>query len=334
MLTNIAVSQTCSYSVTLTSHGATCLQSDTIKLTTPSPASSITWYRNGDSVAVSDLSPKIIAGRKTGNGSGSTPELLYEPHGIHIDRSGNIYVADAGNHRIQKWAPGASEGITIAGGYDSDDAVPNEMIVYNPFGVGFDSSGNFYTIDYAARRIQKWTPGATSGITIADGRFNSELLGTPMGIYVTKGGTLYVSEFPNYRVQKWLPGATTGITVAGGNGFGNANNQVAFPTGVFVDERDETVYVCDLNNNRVQKWLAGATSGITIAGGNGLGNAANQLNSPWGIFVTGDGTVYVADRSNNRVQKWEAGAISGITVAGGNGSGNSPGQLASPTDVF
>ncbi|CAF4912568.1 unnamed protein product, partial [Rotaria sp. Silwood1] len=38
------------------------------------------------------------------------------------------------------------------------------------------------------------------------------------------------------------------------------------PRAIFVD-RNENIYIADDDNNRIQKWLKGATSGITVAGG-------------------------------------------------------------------
>jgi len=76
-----------------------------------------------------------------------------------------------------------------------------------------------------------------------------------------------------------------------------------------------------------------ATSGLTVAGGNGAGSAANQLALPLNVAVDADGNVYVADASNDRVQKWAPGASSGVTVAGGNGAGSAANQLENPQAV-
>ena len=57
-------------------------------------------------------------------------------------------------------------------------------------------------------------------------------------------------------------------------------------------------------------------SGITVAGGNGQGQGANQLFLPVGIYIDVHGNLYVADLDNNRIQEWPPGATSGTTVAG------------------
>ncbi|CAF4346344.1 unnamed protein product, partial [Rotaria magnacalcarata] len=74
--------------------------------------------------------------------------------------------------------------------------------------------------------------------------------------------------------------------------------------------------------------------GITVAGGNGSGNALNQLNGPSGIFVDNDQVIYVADTDNHRIVEWKVGATSGQVIAGGNGKGNRADQLNSPYDVL
>src|SRR5438132_1083687 len=74
--------------------------------------------------------------------------------------------------------------------------------------------------------------------------------------------------------------------------------------------------------------------GITVAGGNGQGSAANQLTHPAGVFVDASGNIFIADQYNNRIQKWAPRATDGITVAGGNVAGNAANQLNYPTGVF
>ncbi len=241
-------------------------------------------------------------------GSGSSGAgYLSNPTDVFVDAAGNVYVADQNNSRVQRFAVGStsgSAGVTVAGGngYGS-----NANQLSYPSSVYVDATGNVYVSDLYNNRVQKWAPGATSGTTVAGGNgggSSANQLYYPMGIFVDALGNIYVADRYNYRVQKWAAGATSGTTVAGitGNG-GSGANQLNGPVDVYVDALGN-VYVADFYNYRVQKWAAGATSGTTVAGGNGNGSNANQLTYPTGVFVDANNSVYVVDQNNNRVQKW------------------------------
>ncbi|CAF5139852.1 unnamed protein product, partial [Rotaria sp. Silwood1] len=75
-------------------------------------------------------------------------------------------------------------------------------------------------------------------------------------------------------------------------------------------------------------------NGKTVAGGNGYGNATNQLSWPEGLFVDDDQTMIIADPGNHRIVQWKMGDTNGQVVAGGKGQGNRLDQLNWPTDVL
>ena len=50
---------------------------------------------------------------------------------------------------------------------------------------------------------------------------------------------------------------------------------------------------------------------MTVAGGRGKGDRANQLNYPCGLFVDEDQTIYIADWMNHRIVAWKGGAMRG-----------------------
>ncbi|CAF4710965.1 unnamed protein product, partial [Rotaria socialis] len=80
------------------------------------------------------------------------------------------------------------------------------------------------------------------------------------------------------------------------------------------------------------KW---SPNGVTIAGGNGAGGAANQLYYPFGLFVYDDQTVFIADMWNHRIMESRNGDTrNGQVVAGGNGQGSGLNQLSQPGDVL
>lgn len=74
-------------------------------------------------------------------------------------------------------------------------------------------------------------------------------------------------------------------------------------------------------------------NGVAVAGGNGIGAAANQFNEPNNVVVDSNMNLIIADLNNNRIQKWAPGATAGITIAGGNGAGTAANQFNHTTDV-
>ncbi|CAF4506058.1 unnamed protein product [Rotaria magnacalcarata] len=92
-------------------------------------------------------------------------------------------------------------------------------------------------------------------------------------------------------------------------------NQLRGPHGLFVDD-DQTLYIADWGNHRIVEWKAGATCGRVVAGGNGLGSTADQLNHPPDVIVDKvRDCLFIADGGNNRVLRWSLrGATSGETI--------------------
>lgn len=309
--------------------GGTCIGSELTVSSNVSP-SSLAWTLNGSTEISNqkiDINPNAItvAG---GNGAGKGANQLNNPNRFFLDKSGNMYIADMGNSRIQKWSPGATSGVTVAGGNGIGSAA-NQFD--RPTSVATDSKGNLYITDQNNARIQKWAPGATTGTSFIRVSYS------PTSVFIDANNDVYVSEQSAARVTKFPAGTTNnidmGTTVAGGVGEGSISRALNGPTGIFVDANGN-LYICDTNNDRVQKWEPYSQTGITVAGGNGHGSAANQLANPLGVFVDKNGNVYVADYNNARVQKWAPNATSGITVAGGNGLGNAPNQLDRPQGLW
>ncbi len=90
-----------------------------------------------------------------------------------------------------------------------------------------------------------------------------------------------------------------------------------------------SLVMSDISDNA--RWTK---KGITVAGGNGNGNALNQLSNPWNVYVDDNQTIYVADKENHRIVEWKKDATTGQVVAGGNGQGNRNDQLNSPMNVI
>ena len=93
-------------------------------------------------------------------------------YGVAVDSSGNVYVADVDNNRIQKFN---SNGIFITKWGSNGTA---DWQFYYPNGVAVDSSGNVYVTDLGNNRIQKFNSNGSIHHKVgfygtADGQFGS-----------------------------------------------------------------------------------------------------------------------------------------------------------------
>jgi DNA-binding beta-propeller fold protein YncE len=64
---------------------------------------------------------------------------------------------------------------------------------------------------------------------------------------------------------------------------------------------DETLYVCEYGNQRVQKFRR---DGTPLGTWGEPGRGPGQLNNPWALAVDGQGVVSVIDSNNHRVQRF------------------------------
>ncbi|CAF2919482.1 unnamed protein product [Rotaria sp. Silwood2] len=111
---------------------------------------------------------------------------------------------------------------------------------------------------------------------------------------------------------------STSITVAGLNNAPGVNaSQLYTPTDVALDPFN-TLYIPDFINNRVQKWLIGASSGTTVTGqvNATLSNTTGYLNRPAGIYIDSNDNIFVSDSNNHEIQLWANGALVGTLIAG------------------
>ena len=181
-----------------------------------------------------------------------------------------------------------------------------------------------YIADNGNGRIMKWTIGDSVGTVVA-GAFG-EVSTSVHRAALDKDGNLYVADSGNDRILKYPPDNEYEV-VAGMDG------ELSSPWTVAVDD-EGNFYAADNGGNRILKYVPGVSGYTVVAGGNGYGNAANQLAAPHSMDIDPtDGTLYIADTGNDRIQKWAPGATEGITVAGGDGSGPTEYQLSQPYDV-
>jgi NHL repeat-containing protein len=171
---------------------------------------------------------------------------------------------------------------------------------------GIAVSGGFvYVVETVNRRVQRFSLTGTSPTILISSGCNTGQLDYPYDITTDVGGNLYVTNTAticsggNDSFRKYSSSGSLLLTVGT---FGSGNGQFNFPTGIAVDTNGN-VFVCDRNNNRVQKFNA---SGVYVGkvGGTAIGTGNGQFNKPLSVSTDPSGNVYVVDAVNHRIQKF------------------------------
>lgn len=137
-----------------------------------------------------------------GNGtSGSGANMLFNPIGIFLDQSYNLYVADYDNHRIQKFPIGQLNGITVAG-----NGTPGSDTLNHPMAVLIDGDGYLYICDSGNDRILRSGPSGIACIVGCTGLTGAaaDQLDLPHSISFDRDGNLFVVDSGNARIQKFF----------------------------------------------------------------------------------------------------------------------------------
>jgi DNA-binding beta-propeller fold protein YncE len=255
-------------------------------------------------------------------GQGIGDGQLNVARAIANDAAGNIYVADSGNGRVQKFTQtGVFQSKWAAVGGTAPAGTPRPGTLYQPEGITIDEAGNVYVADTSNARVVKFTSGGVyvtqwGGSGPAPGQFAQ-----PRGIDVDASGNVYVADSGNNRIQKFT---STGAFLLGWTG-------VSGPGGVVIDNSGAVVVGATFDYQIAKFTQAGAP--ISRWGTRGTGDG--QLDRPRGVDVDAAGNVWVADSYNNRIQEFSSSGqfLAKLPNRAGNASGTGNGEFNDPYDV-
>jgi sugar lactone lactonase YvrE len=240
-----------------------------------------------------------------------------------VDGQGNVYVADSGNDRIQKFGS-SGKFLSKWGSSGKGDGQFS-----HPKGIVVDGQGNVYVADYGNDRIQKFdgsgkflSKWGSSGI--GEGQFSS-----PNSLAVDGQGNVFVSDIVfdtvisrnNNRIQKFDP---SGKFLTKWGSYGNGDGQFYSPGGVAVAvDLQGNVYVTDYIdihapenfNDRIQKF-----------DNNGKFLSKWEVLYPIGVAVDLQGNVYAVE-SYSVIEKFDNNGKS-LTTWGDSGNGDGAFDLA------
>jgi DNA-binding beta-propeller fold protein YncE len=127
---------------------------------------------------------------------GDKPGELSRARALALGPDGNLYVADACNHRIQVFT---RDGELIR--YWGTEGSQQGELSY-PYDLAFNRSGELYVVEYGNHRVQKFTiEGKSLGCWGGPGREPGQLY-SPWALVIDSKDRVHVIDTENHRVQR------------------------------------------------------------------------------------------------------------------------------------
>ncbi|HEY6099572.1 MAG TPA: hypothetical protein VIW03_09090, partial [Anaeromyxobacter sp.] len=261
------------------------------------------------------------------------------PTAAAIDASGNVLVADTGNHAVRMMKNDAAHTVvTLAGNGTAGDALGDgaSARLNTPTGIAVAQDGTIYVSDTGNQRILRLRPegagyaverlaGGEGWLGFADGDGASARFSNPGGLALS-GGRLYVADRQNNAIRRVDASTGRTDTLAGGGGQGSgdgarSSGKFSFPGDLAL--AGDALLVVDAGNRGIRRvsigtgavsTVAGAGGGSFDSGGYADGAASDARFMAAGGILADGGDVLVADGGNACVRRIQGGRVS--TVAG------------------
>jgi sugar lactone lactonase YvrE len=214
------------------------------------------------------------------NNGGLSASSLSNPTGLAVDAAtGDLWVSDAGNNRILRFAAAYSvttnqvSAVQVLGqaNFTANGAATSQNGLNFPTGLALEASGRLWAADYFNNRLLRFDNAASAGnganasgvlgqanFTTSAGALTQSSIGGPNGVTVDGAGNLYVADYFSNRVLRF-------------------NNAAAKANGANADGvLGQTLFTTN---------LAGVAT----------------MNQPVGALVTPSGDLFVSEASNHRI---------------------------------
>ena len=273
-----------------------------------------------------------------GGGYVDGPALQAEfrrPAALAMDAAGNLYIADAKNHRIRLLTPNgmvstvAGSGPTgaVSGGYA--DGPASSARLADPSGLCVATDGWLYVADSDNQRIRRVATNGTVSTwagssapvqpigAYVDGPRERAQFSRPHDVAVDDRGNLYVADYFNNAIRRI--GVDGMVSTLAGNGLPGYKDgrshaaQLAYPnrmvlrSGVlyFTEGHARDMWEMESGNHIRKVTLDGQVSTIAGSGKAGYADgpaATAQFDAPMGIDVDAQGNLYISDYLNHCIR--------------------------------
>jgi sugar lactone lactonase YvrE len=271
-----------------------------------------------------------------GSSAATSQSGLHNPTAVTFDPSGNLWVTDAFDNRILRFAPpftsGMSANLVIGQASFTTSlglSITTQSSLYSPWNIAFDSSGNLWVADCGDNRVLRFAPpfsnGLNANLVIGQSGFTTfgsatTQTGTscPISLSFDSSGYLWVSDSSNNRVLRFGPQFSNGTIanlVIGQASFtagAAAASQAGLsgPSFLTFDSRGD-LWVVDISSSRVLEFLPPFTIGMgasvvigqpTFTSTTGFAQA--WFNFPDGLAFDSSGNLWVSDNANGAILRF------------------------------
>src|SRR6187549_3101022 len=283
--------------------------------------------------------------------------------------TGDFWVADPYNHRIQKLDDEGNQLDVITKAGDGKQLMPNGLTVdgqdnvlitdsdrhlvevfnangdfvrrfgggwgtaqgqfRHPQGLAIDPQGDVLVADMLNGRLQEFSATGTFKRVVGTEGSGPGQIQGPADVAVAPDGTIWVADFEESEIEVLK---ADGTFVRSFGTSGSADGQFASPVAIAVGAKG-AVWVADMGNGRVQQFDSQGAF-VRSFGSKGSGDGQFQFGWPVGIVADGEGNLWVTDGHNDRVQKWAIPSEEVVLPYGEFGSyGTGPGQFDYAGDI-
>lgn len=243
----------------------------------------------------------LAGGTEAGDGGPAAQASLRFLQGLALDGQGNIFLADADDHRVRRIDP---QGFirSVAGdglpGFLGDGEASPRARLNTPYGLAVTLPGDLYIADLGNARVRRVTPdgridtaagGGTAPLPTM-GQFlpaRSVRLGAPRNVLAAPNGSVYISDFAANAILELRP---DGLLTTLSNAPGDWNS----PAGMAL-ERSGNLLVADSGSARIRRLVLSDARTLLRIETLYQSTPAMPLERPTALALQPNGTLLIAD---------------------------------------